>query len=149
MPELTDRAVHEFWKGYQDPMIYRVISFMEAVENWTVDNDPDVKEALRDLGESLEGVAKFELVNEELYIKSSCHLKTGKILRLLQAIDTIHPGSASRVLMYAEENNQGHDSPAGLFLRRNIVFERLRLLTRVFSPERFAIVSKAMESEDE
>ena len=30
-------AAHEFWKNYDDPMIYRVIAFMETAEQWTMD----------------------------------------------------------------------------------------------------------------
>lgn len=149
MPDLSTRAVHEFWKNYEDPMIYRVISFMESVEKWTVDGNPEVETALTKLGKSLDGIAKFELSKEDHYIRSTCHLKTGRVLRILQAIDTIHPGSASRLLMYAEENTRNSDDPAGLFLRRNITFERLRLLARVFSTERFSILTKALEREDE
>ena len=73
------------------------------------------------------------------------HVKTSRILRLLQAIDTIDPGSASKLLMYAEENNSPDNTMASLFLRRNIVFERLRLLARVFSPERFDLLTKVLE----
>jgi intracellular multiplication protein IcmW len=49
--------------------------------------------------------------------------------------------------MYAEENNTPDNLLAGLFLRRNIVFERLRLLARVFTPQRFELVLKALEQE--
>ena len=49
--------------------------------------------------------------------------------------------------MYAEENNTPDNILAGLFLRRNIVFERLRLLSRVFSPDRFQLVLQALEPE--
>lgn len=149
MPDLSSKAVHEFWKTYEDPMIYRVISFMEAVEKWTIDGDEKIEAALAGLGESLEGITRFELTKEDHYIKIACHLRTGRALRILQAIDTTHPGSASRLLMYAEENSKSSDDPAGLFLRRNIVFERLRLLARVFAPERFVLVNKALEREDE
>jgi len=149
MPDLSTRAVHEFWKNYEDPMIYRVISFMESVEKWTVDGNPEIEDALTKLGNSLDGITKFELKKEDHYINIACHLKTGRALRTLQAIDTTHPGSASRLLMYAEENSKNPDDPAGLFLRRNIVFERLRLLARIFSPERLALITKAMEHEDE
>lgn len=149
MPDLSLKAVHEFWKNYEDPMIYRVISFMEAVEQWTVDGDPQVAQALDRLGKSLDGITKFELTKEDHYINMACHLKLGRALRILQAIDTTHPGSASRLLMYAEENSKSSDDPAGLFLRRNIVFERLRLLARVFSGERLTLITKVLEQEDE
>ena len=69
------------------------------------------------------------------------------MLCVLQSIDTAHPGGASKVLMYAEENSTSNQDIPGLFLRRNIVFERLRLLGRVFAEERVDIVMKALGGE--
>ncbi len=149
MPDLSTQGAHEFWKNYEDPMIYRVISFMEAVEKWAVDGDPSVEAAMDKFGKSLDGVTKFDLTNEDHYLNVGCYLRMARVLRILQAIDTAHPGSASRLLMYAEDKSRQGNTAAELFLRRNIVFERLRLLARIFSPERFSLVTKAMEHEDE
>ena len=129
-------------------MIYRVIAFMESVEGWTLDGDPTLEQAVTALGNNLDKITRFELSKEELFISICAHIKTSRILRLLQAIDTIDPGSASKVLMFAEENNTPENLIAGLFLRRNIVFERLRLLARVFAPQRVDLVMKAMEQEN-
>lgn len=148
MPKLDIPASHEFWKNYNDSMIYRVIAFMETAENWTLDGDPNLEDVINEFGENLDQVGRFELGKEEQFVALCAHIKTSRILRMLQAIDTIEPGSASKVLMYAEENNTPENLLAGLFLRRNIVFERLRLLARVFSPERFELVLKAMEHEN-
>ena len=148
MPTLDLTSAHEFWKNYEDPMIYRVIAFMETVEGWTLDGNPDIEEAINALGQQLDKLTRFELGKEEQFVALCAHIKTSRILRLLQAIDTIDPGSASKVLMYAEENNTPDNVLAGLFLRRNIVFERLRLLARVFAPKRFELVLKALEQEN-
>lgn len=147
MPNLDLQSSHEFWKNYDDPMIFRVIAFMETVEGWTYDGNPELEKAIDSIGQALEDLKKFELGKEEQFIILLAHIKTSRILRILQAIDTIEPGSASKVLMYAEENNTPENLLTGLFLRRNIVFERLRLLSRVFSPERFELVLKAMEQD--
>lgn len=147
MPALDLPAAHDFWKNYQDPMIYRVIAFMESVEGWTLDGDPELESALNAFGTNLDKITRFELSKEEQFIALCAHIKTSRILRILQAIDTIDPGSASKVLMYAEENNNPENPMAGLFLRRNIVFERLRLLARVFAKERFDLILKALEQE--
>lgn len=148
MPNLDLQSSHEFWKNYDDPMIYRVIAFMETVEDWTYDGNPELEQVVDMLGKTFDDLKRFELGKEEQFIVLLAHLKTSRILRVLQAIDTIEPGSASKVLMYAEENNTPENLLTGLFLRRNIVFERLRLLSRVFSPERFELVLKAMEQEN-
>jgi intracellular multiplication protein IcmW len=147
MPNLDLQASHEFWKNYEDPMIFRVISFMESVENWTLDGSAELEAAITIIGTELDKLTRFELSKEEQFVTLCAHLKTARILRLLQAIDTIDPGSASKVLMFAEENNTPDNLLAGLFLRRNIVFERLRLLARVFAPQRFELILKALEQE--
>jgi intracellular multiplication protein IcmW len=147
MPSIDLQASHEFWKNYEDPMIYRVIAFMESVETWTLDGDSTLEAAITAFGNNLDKITRFELSKEEQFITLCAHIKTSRILRILQAIDTIDPGSASKVLMYAEEHNTPENPLAGLFLRRNIVFERLRLLARVFAAERFDIVLKALEQE--
>jgi intracellular multiplication protein IcmW len=147
MPKLDLISAHDYWKNYEDPMIFRVISFMETAEPWTLDGQPELEAAIAEFGEKLDQITKFELSKEEQFVMLCAHIKTSRILRLLQAIDTIEPGSASRILMYAEENNTPENVTTGLFLRRNIIFERLRLLARVFSPERFELVLKALEHE--
>jgi intracellular multiplication protein IcmW len=147
MPKLDLTSAHEFWKNYDDSMIYRVISFMETVEDFTLDGNPALEKNISALGEALDALTSFELSKEDQFISLCSHIKTSRILRLLQSIDTIDPGSASKLLMYAEENNTPEHVMAGLFLRRNIVFERLRLLSRVFSQERFNLVLKVLEQE--
>jgi intracellular multiplication protein IcmW len=147
MPKLDLLSSHEFWKNYDDSMIYRVISFMETAEDWTLDGTPALEQTITKLGDTLDELTNFELGKEDQFVSLCSHIKTSRILRLLQAIDTIDPGSASKLLMYAEENNSPENTMAGLFLRRNIVFERLRLLARVFSLERFELVLKVLEQD--
>ncbi len=151
MPNLSHQASSEYWAKYQDPIIYRVITFMECVEDWTLDGDTHLEQAITLLGDALDNLKSVnltELNESKRFIDLAANIKTGRGLRLLQALDTTHPGSASKVLMYAEENNQGEQSTAGFFLKRNIVFERLRLLSRAFSEARLNLVAKALEGEE-
>jgi intracellular multiplication protein IcmW len=145
MPDISNEAVHQFWFEYPDPMIYRVITFMEGVETWTLDGDPALEAAMTKLGETLENIGNIDLQNEDPFIQVATYIKAGRALRLLQCLDVAYPGAASKLLMHAEETSRTSDDVPGLFLRRNIVFERLRLLGRVFSPERFSLVLKALE----
>lgn len=149
MPDLSNQACHQFWKDYKDPMIYRVISFMESVEDWTLDSDPSIDEAMTRLGATLEDIGNIDLQHEDDFIKIATYIKAGRGLRLLQCMDVAYPGAASKLLMHAEEATISNNDVPGLFLRRNIVFERLRLLARVFAPERFQLLLKAMEEEHE
>lgn len=152
MPDLSLEAAAQYWFEYLDPMIYRVVTFMESVEEWTLDGKPEVEEAMKQLGEVLDDISNvdMELLNEkESFIRIVGNIRTGRGLRLLQTIDMAHPGSASKVLMYAEQNTFSNDDPAGFFLKRNIVFERLRLLSRVFCEYRLKLVLRALEGSDE
>ncbi|KTD49858.1 intracellular multiplication protein IcmW [Legionella rubrilucens] len=151
MPDLSHQASAQYWFEYVDPMIYRVITFMESVEDWTLDGDPALEEALTRLGTELDDIEKIDLGvlgQEDVFIRLVGNIKAGRGLRLLQAIDTVHPGSASRILIHAEENSAGSFDPAGFFLKRNITFERLRLLARVFSEYRLKLVARALEGEE-
>jgi intracellular multiplication protein IcmW len=149
MPDLSNKATHEFWHGYKDPFIYRVILFMESVENFTLDGDPELEDAIDKLGETLEDIGNIDLQQEDAFIQVATYIKAGRTLRLLQCMDVAYPGAASKLLMHAEETTETSDDIPGLFLRRNIVFERLRLLGRVFSAERFSLVLKALEGDEE
>ncbi len=151
MPDLSHEASAQYWFEYLDPMIYRVITFMESVEDWTLDGNPEFEAAMEQLGKELDDIEKIDmglLSEEEKFIRIVGNIKSGRGLRLLQAIDTVHPGSASRVLIHAEETSLGSYDPAGFFLKRNIVFERLRLLSRVFSQYRLKLVLRALEGDE-
>ena len=145
MPDLSHQAVHQFWKDYQDAIIYRVITFMEGVEDWTIDGEPNLEAAIAKLGDALEDIGNIDLQLEDNMIDLVAHIKTGRGLRLLMCLDVAYPGAAAKVLMRAEEVTKADTDTPGIFLRRNIVFERLRLLGRVFAPERFKLITKALE----
>lgn len=145
MPDLSLQSAQRFWRDYQDPIIYRVITFMEGVEDWTLDGDPSLEAAMVQLGQVLEDIGGVDLQREDDFTTLAAYIKASRNLRLLQCLDTAHPGAASKLLMHAETAAAANNQVADLFLRRNIVFERLRLLTRVFSPERFALLQKILE----
>lgn len=148
MPNLSYEAVHQFWREYQDPMILRVITFMESVEDWTLDGDKELEAEMKKLGEILEDIGNIELQQENAMIEVLAHIKSGRGLRLLMCLDMAYPGAAAKVLMKAEETTKSQADNAGLFLRRNIVFERLRLLGRVFADDRLKLVTKALEESE-
>lgn len=151
MPDMTLEGAHRFWSQYQDPIIYRVVAFMESVETWPLDGDEGLETALKQLSEELDDISKvdFSKLNQEmLLMQVAGHLRMSRALRFLHIIDTAHPGTAAKLFAHAEQVTQKLDDPPGLLLRRNVVFERLRLLARVFSQERFSLILKALEGED-
>lgn len=146
MPDLSYNESHKFWHGYSDPLVYTVISFMEAAEGWTLDGGADIEGAMTDLGNALEGSEKTEQPNPDNLISLIAHIKTSRYLHILQTIDSHNPGAASKIIGYAESNMET-SKYAKLFLNRNIVFERLRLIGRIFSEERMQLVKTALEAD--
>lgn len=145
MPLLDMNACHEFWRSYNDNDIYRAIAFMEGVEDWTLDGNPDVETAIAELGKTLDSIGEVDLGKEQSFVEIVAHIKTGRGLRLLMALDSAYPGAAAKVLMHAEDSKNESDTLCKMFLHRNMIFERLRLLSRIFSEDRFKLVSKALE----
>lgn len=151
MPDLHLESVHAFWDSYDRRILYRVIVAIEQVEHWVLDSDPRVEQALIRLGEVMDRTTHFELTEEAAFIQVLATVRASRALRLLQALDVAKPGSASQLLMYAEgehaEGTQANptDPFAKLFLKRNLVFERLQLLARVFAPQRVSLVLKSLE----
>lgn len=151
MPDLSHQASSEYWSQFLDSSIYRVICFLESVEDFTLDGDEELEKALQNLGQALDQVYFIDinqLKHEEIFIRLIANIKTSRGLRLLQALDQAHPGSASRVIMYAESSVKKPEDPANIFLKRNLAFERLRLLSRVFAAPRIRLVLKALEGDE-
>lgn len=151
MPDLSHKASAEYWNAYPDPSIYRVIMFLESVEEWTLDGNTDLESTLKTLGEELDSITTVDInkLNEaDTFIRLVGNIKSSRGLRVLQAIDMVHPGSASRILIHAEESSFGANDPAGFFLKRNITFERLRLLSRAFSEQRLNMIQQALENDE-
>ena len=92
MPDLSYEASAKYWFEYVDPMIYRVITFMESVEDWTLDGNPEFEQAMEQLGKELDDIEKIDmglLAEEDKFIRIVGNIKSGRGLRLLQAIDTL------------------------------------------------------------
>ncbi len=154
MPDLHLDAVHAFWDSYDRRTLYRVIVSIERMETWVLDTNPVIEAALIRLGNVLENAKDFELGEEAKLIRVLACTHASRALRILQSLDVSKPGTASQLLMFAEEASETGEGKtpnpyAQLFLRRNLVFERLQLLSRVFAPQRVSTVLKALENQSE
>lgn len=149
MPDLSVKAAHNYWFNYQDSMIYRVLMFMESIEDWTLDGNENFEVAMQNLGKALEDIGRIDLQLEDKFIELCAFIKASRMLLLMQSLDTAYPGAASKLLMHSEKVSKSVEDIPGFFLRRNIVFERLRLLGRILAPDRLALISKALEEERE
>ncbi|MGC6403686.1 MAG: type IVB secretion system protein IcmW [Candidatus Comchoanobacterales bacterium] len=143
MPQFDLKSAHEYWSQFQDPSIYQVVCLMESSEDWTLDGDAELEDAITSLGLILDDMPQMELPDLNKFIEILCSVKLSRMLRILQAIDVCHPGSASKVIQHAEQNMMTHDG-SRIFSRRNIIFERLRLMFRIAQPERMKLLKKLL-----
>lgn len=148
MGDFSLKEAHDFWHAYHDSTIHRIVSLMENVETWTFDGVEEVEKVLAELGNLFQDIGRVELQQEANFVEMLSCIKMTRMLYIMQQVDLASPGGASKILMHAEKNSLSEEDPNGLFLRRNVVFERLRLLTRLFSPERLSLISKALEEID-
>ena len=152
MPDFSTAAVHEFWYDYDKRILYRIVTSMERMETWAIDNDPTIDPLFNQMGEALDGIAgTAEFKEEAIIIRILANTHSARAIRFMQYLDSIKPGTASKLLVYAEEQTKGATKNyyCDLFLKRNLVFERMQLLSRVFSPERINLVLRALENANE
>ena len=151
MPDLSLGSVHAFWDSYDRRVLYRVIVGLESVESWAADKDLKIEEAIIKLGKAMDMSHNIDFTGyEDKIINILAYLKASRAIKILQTIDNLNPGSAAKLLTYAEQqtnpqlNNQVNQS-AKLFLDRNLVFERMQLLSRIFSVQRVNLILNALE----
>jgi len=154
MPDLSKEAVNLFWCDYDKRTLYRIVTSMERAESWPVDDVPELDGAFRYLGKVLDEHPQAEIQDLDNLIKILANTHSARTLRIMQYLDSTKAGAASNILAYAEKLTKSEervanpDPYAEVFLKRNLVFERLQLLARIFSPERINLVLKALEKTD-
>jgi intracellular multiplication protein IcmW len=146
MPDLSSESVHAFWHEYDSRILYRIVCSLEATESW-VPEHPKIEELIRDLGDVLDSSTSINQLSQETIIQLLTSIKFTQALRLMHAIETKSPGFVSGLLVWSEEQKGSKEqaAPSNVFLKRNMVFERLQLLSRIFSQERINLLNRAQE----
>ena len=144
MVDLSIEASRGYWQRFNDSSVYKVIVLLESVEMGLVEGDQDFEQAITNLGDVFDTLPDNIKDHPQAFVDVISYLKTSRYLRLLQATDEVKPGAASSIIAHAERHMK--ENPAcGLFINRNVIFERFRLLARVLAPERIKIFAEALE----
>jgi intracellular multiplication protein IcmW len=145
MPDLSHESAIEFWNGFMSGSIAHIIAFIEHTENWVNSSDPTVVESLAKLGTYLDTATEESNLSEEELVKICAALHLSQKLRIMQISDSISPGLATKMIKAAEAN-AADDNMSKIFLQRNLIFERMRIISRLLSPNRIQLVQKIYES---
>ena len=144
MADISLSGAHDFWKNFQDSTVYRAIVLLESVERNYHDGKEAYEEAMSGLGDALSMMRSGDdLGDRQAMLDVLAYTRTSRYLRILQALDEVTPGAASRVIAEAEKSSRDNQS-AQLFLQRNIIFERYRLLPRVLATDRLEMIVSAL-----
>ncbi len=150
MVDLSIDGVNSYWHSQEDQILFKIITFIESVETWTLGGNENIENEITKLGENFDDLSMVDIgdldIDEDI-IKIISSIKFGRNLRILQILDQYSPGFSSRLIAFAEEKCAQDNDCYGIFLKRNLIFERIRLANRIFSKKRFQMLIQAMEDE--
>jgi hypothetical protein len=149
--DLSPESVNWFWRSRN---ALNAIQVMELAEPWTVDGrregDIDIEEIVRDLSERLSLTPREVLslsLSSDAVARDAVglmgHLHAGRALVLFHWLTEVSPSVAESLLRQARlpsGETEGSSDFSLLLIDRITALERQLLLSRVFSPERTALV---------
>ncbi len=144
---LNKSSVEFYWKT-KDPRMQKILSMMESVEPWVVDDVESVARELVNFGKKIATVKTSHLSrsSEEITVIMT-YIFSGKSLRLLNWLDDNYPGLSFHYVM---EARQREDWEAGrLLLDRLKTIKTLSLLGMIFTPMRTRLISGLLEEDDD
>lgn len=144
MPDLSHESALNFWKTFMGGSIVTIIEFIEQTEDWVNLSEAD-NEALEKLGELLDRISPDQPLSEQQFIDICAPLYLSQKLRIMQAMDTLSPGFASSMIKTAEKDAES-DLVCQAFIKRNLLFERMRLVSRIFHNDRLQLVQRIYEN---
>lgn len=142
---LDDESVYKQWKRNG---VINAIRGMEQCETWTIDKKREAEEAISLLCDKLNNappdlIKKAVDSNMDGFIEMMGFMRSSKALALFRWLAESHPETISQLIDQAD-NDIGDF--AVLMVERITVLERIHLLSRVFSPQRTALVIEMLEN---
>ena len=144
MADISLKASHEYWSEFVDPSVYNVICKLESKEGLYFDGQEEYEKAMASLGDAIDLMSTESIKDLNGLLDVIAYTKTSRYLMILQSMDGVSPGSASKVIQAAERAD-ANNRAAQFFLKRNVFFERYRLLIRLLSKERIALMQACLE----
>lgn len=144
---LNKNSVDFYWKT-QDPRMLKIITMMEAVEPWVVDDAESVARELISFGKKLSDTNTGQLSrhSDEITLIMT-YIFSGKSMRLLNWLDENFPGLSFHYVMEARHREEWEAGK--LLLDRLKTIKTLSLLGMIFQPMRTRLISGLLEEDDE
>lgn len=146
MPNLRQSIIEKFWQE-KDPRMARILGWMESMEDWMLDDNEEVADAIYVLAQTLERVSRRDIMehSQEL-IHAMAYMSAPRALRLLEWFDEHFPQGVS-VELTKQALTMKDDERASLLLDRFNTLHRLSLLTKIFAPHRTRIIVDLLQQQ--
>lgn len=144
---LNKNAVDFYWKN-QDSRMLKILTMMEAVEPWVVDDVESVSRELVEFGKKISQAktSKLSDTSEQITIVMT-YIFSSKSMRLLNWLDENYPGLSFHYVMGARHKSDWE--PGRLLLDRLRTIKTLSLLGQIFSPMRTRLISSLLDEDNE
>jgi hypothetical protein len=144
---LSKSSVDFHWKT-KDPRMLKILSMMEAVEPWIVDDVESVAKELVNFGKKVSNAKTSQLAkNSESITVVMTYVFSGKSMRLLNWLDENFPGLSFHYVMEARHREDWE--PGRLLLDRLKTIKTLSLMGLIFSSMRTRLISGLLEDDEE
>ena len=144
---LNKKNVDFYWKD-KDPRMLKILTMMEAVEPWVVDDIESVSKELVDFGKKISSAKTNQLSdNTDSIVLLMTYIFSSRSMRLLNWIDDNFPGLSFHYVMEARQRD---DWEAGkLLLDRLKTIKTLSLLPKIFAPMSTRLIANLLEDDDD
>lgn len=143
---LSGDVPRTFWNMMGVP-VPQIIAAMERCETWTVDNEDNVEILLRILDSKLSEATPEQVVAmvhqaPGSVIDMSAYLKSSRAILLLRWLSDVNPNIIPVLVQYASESGS---ECSLLMIERMQSLEKVRVLSRLFSPDRLSTILETLE----
>ena len=142
---LNKKSVDFYWKSL-NPRMIKILSRMESVEPWVVDDVESVARELVDFGKKISKVNVSQLSQSSEEITTiMTYIFSSKSMRLLNWLDENFPSLSFHYVMEARHRDDWESGK--LLLDRLKTIKTLSLLGFVFSSRRSRLISGLLDEE--
>lgn len=144
---LSKSSVDFHWKT-KDPRMLKILSMMEAVEPWIVDDVESVAKELVNFGKkvSIAKTSQLSRHSEDITVVMT-YVFSGKSMRLLNWLDENFPGLSFHYVMEARHREDWE--PGKLLLDRLKTIKTLSLMGLIFAPMRTRLISGLLDEDED
>lgn len=144
---LNKSSVDFYWKT-QDPRMLQILSLMESVEPWVVDDVESVAKELVNFGKKVSAVKTNKLSNNhEKITEVMAYIFSGKSMRILNWLDDNYPGLSFHYVMEARQQEDWEEGK--LLIDRLKTIKTLSLLGMIFTPMRTRLIAGLLEDDED